>query len=72
MEEYRKPNKFCLDMVLVFILLGLCGVIYIIAKWLIKYDRVAIFDIRFCELRLEGGRLAESESASGYSVGWIL
>jgi hypothetical protein len=31
-EQYRQPNKFCLDMVLVFILLGLCGVIYIIAK----------------------------------------
>jgi hypothetical protein len=49
-----------LDMVLVFILLGLCGVIYIIAKWLIKYDRVAFFDIRFCELRLEGSRLVKS------------
>ncbi|CAK69765.1 unnamed protein product (macronuclear) [Paramecium tetraurelia] len=31
-EKYRQPNKFCLDMVLVFILIGLCGVIYVILK----------------------------------------
>ncbi|CAD8093447.1 unnamed protein product [Paramecium primaurelia] len=31
-EKYRQPNKFCLDMVLIFILIGLCGVIYVILK----------------------------------------
>ncbi|CAD8084122.1 unnamed protein product [Paramecium sonneborni] len=31
-EKYRQPNKFCLDMVLIFILIGLCGVIYVILR----------------------------------------
>lgn len=29
-EKYRQPNKFCLDIVLVIVLLGLCGIIYMI------------------------------------------